>query len=170
VENKVTAGYDPERFWAERYSDIDLTKSGHADLPVEYNEWLYRRKKEILLAQLAKAGFRPAGSSVLDIAVGTGVYVEMWRELGAAKVSGVDISQNAVDSLAQRFPQWSFYKWNLASPGLSEHAGNDYPLVTALDMLYHIVDDHDFPVALNNLPRRAAPAAISPFTIFSCGT
>ena len=26
--------YDAEQFWADRYRDIDLTKSGHIDLPV----------------------------------------------------------------------------------------------------------------------------------------
>ena len=40
------AKYDPEKYWAERYKEIDLTKSGHVDLPEVYNRWLYRRKKE----------------------------------------------------------------------------------------------------------------------------
>ena len=44
--------YDAEEFWAARYADIDLTKSGHIDLPVAYNRWLYRRKKERLLQGL----------------------------------------------------------------------------------------------------------------------
>ncbi|MDB5049854.1 MAG: class SAM-dependent methyltransferase [Fibrobacteres bacterium] len=149
--------YDAEKYWAERYQEIDLTKSGHIDLPVVYNQWLYRRKKERLLQGLYKAGFDPKGASILEIAAGTGVYVEMWKSLGVGSLSGIDISQNATDALAKRFPEYSFHKRDLTEPGLAALTGKGHDLVTAVDMLYHVVDDKDFPTALSNLADSCRP-------------
>lgn len=149
--------YDPEKYWAERYKEIDITKSGHVDLPEIYNRWLYRRKKERLLDGLRRAGFNPKGASVLEIATGTGVYVEMWKQLGIAKLSGIDISENAVNALKVKYPEFSFSKRDLSEPGLTDLTGKGYDLVTAVDMLYHIVHDKDFPVALGNLADACKP-------------
>jgi 2-polyprenyl-3-methyl-5-hydroxy-6-metoxy-1,4-benzoquinol methylase len=152
-----TKHYDPEKYWADRYKEIDITKSGHVDLPEVYNAWLYRRKKERLLDGLRKAGFNPKGASVLEIATGTGIYVEMWKALGVSKLSGIDISENATNALKKRFPEYSFHKRDLSQPGLTETTGTGYDLVTAVDMLYHIVKDSDFPVALQNLAESCKP-------------
>jgi 2-polyprenyl-3-methyl-5-hydroxy-6-metoxy-1,4-benzoquinol methylase len=149
--------YDPEKYWAERYKEIDITKSGHVDLPESYNWWLYRRKKERLLQGLLKAGFNPKGASVLEIATGTGVYVEMWKSLGISRLSGIDISENAVNAMKKKFPEYAFTKRDLSEPGLTSIAGRDFDLVTAVDMLYHIVHDKDFPVALQNLADACKP-------------
>lgn len=149
--------YDPEKYWADRYKEIDITKSGHVDLPEIYNAWLYRRKKERLVQGLRKAGFDPKGASVLEIATGTGVYVEMWKKLGIARLAGIDISQNATDALTRRFPEYSFIKRDLSEPGLATVTGTGFDLVTAVDMLYHIVNDKDFPVALGNLAEACRP-------------
>src|SRR6188474_2936008 len=108
--------YDREKFWADRYRNIDITKSGHVDLPVAYNRWLYRRKKERLLKGLRKAGFDERGSSVLEIATGTGVYVEMWKQLNVKKLVGIDISQAATDALRARFSEYEFHKRDLSTP------------------------------------------------------
>jgi hypothetical protein len=51
-------------------------------------------------------------------------------------------------------------------PDLAGLVGTDHTLVTAVDMLYHIVDDRDFPVALGNLAatcRRGGYLAIHDF-------
>ena len=64
--------YVPESFWEERYSRIDLSRSGHRDLPETYNRWLYRRKQAVLRRGLARIGFAPRGKRVLEIGAGTG--------------------------------------------------------------------------------------------------
>lgn len=159
-DSTTKKNYDAEQFWAERYRNIDITKSGHIDLPVAYNGWLYRRKKERLLQGLKRAGFNAKGSSVLEIATGTGIYVEMWKKLGVQRLAGIDISQAATDLLQTRFPEYSFHQRDLSEPGLCSLVGKDFDLVTAVDMLYHIVDDRSFPVALNNLAEAAKPGAL----------
>jgi SAM-dependent methyltransferase len=152
--------YDPVAYWDARYSTIDLTRSGHIDLPARYNEWLYRRKKERLMQGLAAAGFQPRGASVLDIAAGTGVYVDMWRAAGVQRLVGIDISSAATQALKQRFPGWAFHVRDLAQPRLADATGRGFDLVTAIDMLYHVVGDADFPVALANIADVVAPGGL----------
>lgn len=152
--------YNPEEFWRNRYREIDITKSGHIDLPATYNEWLYRRKKDCLLKALNKAAFDPTKSSVLEIATGTGVYVSLWSHLGIERMSGIDISQAATDAVKQRFPSYSFTKYDVSEPGLAETVGKDYDLVTAIDVLYHVVDDDKFNAALKNLAQTTRPGGL----------
>ncbi|MBW8886689.1 MAG: class I SAM-dependent methyltransferase [Fibrobacteres bacterium] len=152
--------FDREEYWAERYRVIDLTKSGHIDLPVAYNKWLYRRKVECLMRDLRRAGFHPKGASVLEIATGTGVYVEAWKGAGVARLVGIDISQAATDALRVRFPAYSFHKRDLGEPGLAKLTGTGFDLVTAVDMVYHIVEDERFPVALANMAEAVKPGGL----------
>ena len=49
---------------------------------------MYRRKIERLMQGLASAGFSAQGAAVLDIAAGTGVYVEEWQNLGVGRRRG----------------------------------------------------------------------------------
>jgi len=152
--------FDREAFWAERYRVIDITKSGHIDLPVAYNRWLYRRKVECLFRDLRKAGFDPKGASVLEIATGTGVYVEAWKRAGVSRLFGIDISQAATDALRSRFPEYEFHKRDLGEPGLAGLTGKGFDLVTAVDMVYHIVEDERFPVALANMAETVKPGGL----------
>jgi 2-polyprenyl-3-methyl-5-hydroxy-6-metoxy-1,4-benzoquinol methylase len=152
--------YDPDKYWAERYKTIDITKSGHVDLPVVYNQWLYRRKKERLFAALRTAGFAAEGKAILDVAAGTGVYVEAWKSLKVKSLVGVDISANAVASLQTRFPEYAFHKYDLSVPGMAATTGKGFDLVTAIDMLYHITVDETLPGALANLAEPLKPGGL----------
>lgn len=155
-----TLAYDAEKYWAERYSTIDITRSGHIDLPADYNKWLYQRKTELLFQGLKAAHFKPVGASVLEIATGTGVYVEAWQKRKASRLVGIDISAAAVAELQGRFPKYQFYKRDLAKPGLVDLVGSGFDLVTAIDMLYHIVRDSDFPIALRNIAETVKPGGL----------
>lgn len=152
--------FDREAYWAERYRVIDITKSGHIDLPVAYNRWLYRRKVECLMRDLRRAGFDPKGASVLEIATGTGVYVEAWKRAGVARLVGIDISQAATEALRVRYPGFAFHKRDLGEPGLAGLTGTGFDLVTAVDMVYHIVEDDRFPVALANMAETVKPGGL----------
>jgi len=152
--------YDPEAYWAKRYSQVDVTRSGHIDLPAAYNLWLYRRKTTHLLHCLQRHGFEPRGRSVLEIATGSGVYVEFWKRLGISHLAGIDISEAATAAMRVRFPEFEFHKRDLGEPGLSQLVGTGFDLVTAIDMLYHVVDDQAFAQALANLAYCVAPGGL----------
>jgi SAM-dependent methyltransferase len=153
------ADYVPDAFWAERYSSLDLTRSGHRDLPEAYNRWLYRRKRAVLRRQLAAAGFEPAGKRVLEVGVGTGAYVDFWQRLGARAIAGIDLSRAAIEFLRQRHPQLAFERRDITEPGAAlQPQGHD--LVTSLDVLYHVVDDAKLAVALRHIAATLAPGGL----------
>ncbi len=143
--------YVPERFWEERYSSLDLTRSGHRDLPEAYNRWLYRRKQAVLGRALLNAGFRAAGKRVLEVGAGTGVYVDFWKSLGVRELTGLDISTAATEHLRAKHPGWRFMRRDVTEPGLAQEIGERHDLATALDVLYHVVDDARLAVAMGNI-------------------
>ncbi|HEV7912500.1 MAG TPA: class I SAM-dependent methyltransferase [Albitalea sp.] len=152
--------YVPESFWEERYSSLDLTRSGHRDLPEAYNRWLYRRKQAVLRRALRSIGFAPAGKRVMEIGVGTGAYVDFWKAQGVAAITGLDISGAAIEHLRQRHPGHVFLKRDVTEPGVPVDLGRDFDLVTALDVLYHVVDDQRLNVALRNVHAALRPDGI----------
>jgi len=152
--------YVPESFWEERYSRIDLSRSGHRDLPETYNRWLYRRKQAVLRRGLARIGFAPRGKRVLEIGAGTGAYVDFWKGLGVEHLTGLDISQAAVGHVRERHPEFSFLHRDITRPALRSDCGGDFDLATALDVLYHVVDDAHLQAALANVADVLRPGGV----------
>jgi SAM-dependent methyltransferase len=153
------AEYVPAAFWAERYSRLDLTRSGHRDLPEAYNRWLYRRKRAVLRRQLAAIGVAPAGKRVLEIGVGIGAYVGFWKRLGVRGLTGFDLSGAAIDYLRGQHPDFRFEQRDITDPGVPREA-QGYDLVTSLDVLYHVVDDAKLAVALSHIAEVLAPDGV----------
>jgi SAM-dependent methyltransferase len=153
--------YVAESYWQKRYRNFDMNASGHADLPLKYNHWLYRMKSKKILAAVKRVGVDVASARVLELGCGTGVYVDLWRSRGVKTLTGFDIAQVAADNLAKKFPEYRFYQEDLGDADLiSRHSSATYTLVTAFNVLYHIINDIDFHQALRNINRLAAPGAL----------
>ncbi|GIW56942.1 MAG: hypothetical protein KatS3mg082_3346 [Nitrospiraceae bacterium] len=128
---------------------------GYSALGEGFNREAYRRLRfPALRALLIRQGVRPR--TLLEAGVGTGAYARLWRELGVTEWVGVDISGTAVATLRTRFPKGEFYVLDLARPG-PVLGSRTFDLVTAIDVLYHIVADEDFETALVWLARRVGP-------------
>jgi SAM-dependent methyltransferase len=154
-----TKSYVPEAFWNERYSAFDLTRSGHRDLPHAYNAWLYRRKRAVLRRALARAGVPMRGARVLEVGVGTGAYLDLWRRLGAGDVTGIDISGAAIDFLRRSQRAGTFLQADVTEPSLPLDEGA-FDLVAALDVLYHVVDDTRLATAMRHIARALKPGGV----------
>jgi SAM-dependent methyltransferase len=153
------ADYVPAAFWAERYSRLDLTRSGHRDLPEAYNRWLYRRKRAVLRRQLAAVGFAPAGKRVFEVGVGIGAYVDFWQRLGVRGLTGFDLSAAAIDYLRTKHPQFRFEQRDITDPAVPGDPSG-YEIVTSLDVLYHVVDDAKLAVALSHIADALTPDGV----------
>lgn len=152
--------YEPERFWEERYASLDIRRSGHRDLPEAYNRWLYRRKQAVLRRSLRHIGFEPQGKRLLEIGAGVGAYLDFWQRCGVRDITGLDLSAAAVGFLAERYPQFRFLRRDVTVPGLQADCGAGYDFVTALDVLYHVVDDPLLESALRNVSEVLRPGGI----------
>lgn len=88
----------------------------------------------------------------------------MWQDLGVEDWTGLDISTSVVEENRKRFPSARFHCLDLT--GVHNDAWDaagepgTFDLVTAIDVLYHIVDDGAFAAAVANLTRFVAPGGL----------
>jgi SAM-dependent methyltransferase len=93
-----------------------------------------------------------SGQSVLDVACGTGEWLDFFWSRGAS-IAGIDLSHKAVDECVRRFPEGEFYCGPAES--LPFDTGR-FDLVTCMGSLEHFLDK---PRALNEMKRVAKPDA-----------
>lgn len=152
--------FDAAAYWDKRYATVDVTKSGHIDLPAAYNVWLYRRKQAQLGRALAACGVSLRGARLLEVAAGSGAWMDFWASQGVADYLGIDLSQNAIDELVKRFPSQRFLQRDLNDAGLSAAVGENFDCIAAIDVLYHVLDDARFADVLRELARSLKPGGL----------
>jgi SAM-dependent methyltransferase len=151
------APYDPGSYWAGMHSSHpgQLAAVGYAPLGEGFNRAAYVLRRKAVLRLLARNP-APPEPSILEAAVGTGAYAPLWRSLRAAHWVGLDIAGEAVEHCRRNYPGGEFLRQDLAAsvwPDPSPASGQ-FDLVTAIDVLYHLVDDAAFEAALANLAAR----------------
>jgi len=141
----------PRHYWENRlHDDYSLRGVGCSRFGSQYNKWLYWVRQHVLARQLAPYRRDIRAANVLDVGCGTGFYVDFWRRIGARSTSGCDLTETAVSRLQSRFPGQRFFQCDIGAclpAGLS----GQFEIVSAFDLLYHIVDDARYEAALRNL-------------------
>lgn len=93
---------------------------------------------------------------MLDVGSGTGFYLKEWTKLGVRQLNGSDITETATLHLARLYPNATIVQ---ADVGDEEFRPPDYPVdvVSAFDVLFHIVDDARYARALRNIAGALSP-------------
>ena len=131
-----------------------MEQTGYPELGKGFNRATYKLRLNALERLLRRRVALPL-VSVLEGAVGVGAYAEIWGRLGAREWVGLDISSHAIQNLQRRFPKSEFHVADLTLPAVDVVLGDrSFGLVTAIDVLYHLVDEGPFARALRNLARR----------------
>jgi SAM-dependent methyltransferase len=139
------------RFWEQRLSDDYTLKGvGFRRLGLKYNRWMYAVRRHVFLDTVSSAGIDVPSAQVLDVGSGTGFYVDLWVELGAKRITGVDITETAVARLQERHPDLMFRRADVGEE-ISPLEPTTYDVVSAMDVLFHIVDDRRFANAIRNI-------------------
>jgi SAM-dependent methyltransferase len=112
--------------------------------------WRYRVRRKVFRRLVRRMGLEPANLAVLDVGSGTGFYVEQWQALGVKSLAGLDISDWAVEQLRQAYPNEKFYRADISALP-SPLPVEAFDVITAMDVLVHVVDDAAYLRALNNL-------------------
>jgi len=148
--------YEPQAYWTKRLvSHPDLSGTGHRRFSVDYNDAMYQIATENLQAALGAAQVDLKGAQVLDIGPGLGYFVGRYVEWGARHITGVDITQVSVQSLQRQFPAHDFYQADIGDETFQVNAQFDY--VSAISVVYHIVDELHFQRALANMCQSVRP-------------
>jgi SAM-dependent methyltransferase len=151
------AAFDPEQYWEGKHvRNRGFAAVGFTGLGVGFNTWMYRVRRVVLRRALRRAGISVKGATVLDVGAGTGFYVREWLELGASHVTGIDLSEAAVDALRTEFLRADFARDDIAELSAKTRSRR-YDLVSAFDVLFHIVDDERFILAVENVAEVTRP-------------
>jgi len=150
--------FDNRQYWESRLREhYSLAGVGYLRLGRRYNEWMYRVRGTVfdrVVASLNPGGW--AGRSVLDVGSGTGFYVERWLRLGA-RVTGLDLTEVAVGELQRAFPAASFLQGDIGAAQAIPLAPATFDAVSAMDVLFHIVDDAAYARAFTNIATLLKP-------------
>ncbi len=150
--------FDPASYWESRLrAHWSLAGVGYLRLGRRYNEWMYRVRGEVF--DRVAGGLAPSwrGRAVLDVGAGTGFYVDRWRRLGA-RVTGLDLTAVAVAELARAFPDTRFVQGDIGGPPEAiPLPRGEFAAASAMDVLFHIVDDAAYAQAFGNLAALLAP-------------
>lgn len=148
--------YDPAAFWEARLRRrFDLTAAGFRGIGKTFNEALYRQREVVLRRAVRRFRLPVEGAAVVELGPGTGFYVERWRAWNVGSLVGLDITTVVPERLSAIFPEFRFAHTDISEPWPVADASAD--LVTAFDVIFHIVDDRRFEAALLEAGRVLRP-------------
>ncbi|HUN54664.1 MAG TPA: class I SAM-dependent methyltransferase [Smithella sp.] len=116
----------------------------------QFNRWRYRVRARVFRRLVRLMGLQPESLSVLDIGCGTGFYLEQWRALGVKHLAGLDISDWAIEQLANVYPDIALYRSDISAAESILPQGA-FDVVCAMDVLTQVVDDDAYMNALKNI-------------------
>jgi 2-polyprenyl-3-methyl-5-hydroxy-6-metoxy-1,4-benzoquinol methylase/Tfp pilus assembly protein PilF len=148
--------FDTKGYWESRLSrNYNLAGVGFLDLGEAYNRFMYRLRKWRLAARLSELQIEPSGKRILDIGSGTGFFLEFWKAYNPASLEGLDITDTSVARLRERFSDLPIHHADISCPGIT--LPGPYDVISAFDVLIHVVDDEAFARALENIAGLLAP-------------
>ena len=154
---------DPTAYWTARHQAHDgLRGVGNIGCSQAYNRWLYRAKLHVFRREAMRSVATPRLASVLDIGSGTGSIVEQWARLGCRRIVGSDFAGPALAQLRRRFPEFQMEELDIAKSQVS--LLGEFDVVSAIDVLYHLMDETSFNQALQNIYRALRPGGVFIFS------
>jgi SAM-dependent methyltransferase len=120
---------------------------------------MYRGKRRVLANLIRRSGVTLEGETVLNFGCGNGYFESVWETEGASRADGIDISPEAIDRLSAAFPHRRYLSADLGSEQVDLTMFGSPALITAIDVLYHIVDDERLEQSLHQLTARLLPGA-----------
>ncbi len=158
----MSEGFTTQDYWEQRLrGHFSLEGVGYLRLGQRFNEWMYRIRGEVFDRVVGELHAGTAGQRVLDVGPGTGFYVDRWLARGA-RVTGVDLAPVVVSTLGARFQSARFLQADIGLPLAAPLAAElgQYDVVSAFDVLFHIVDDALYARALANIASLLTPGGL----------
>ena len=144
------------QLWEERLGkNFNLRGSGHRRFSERYNAALYRSKERAIEEALRRADILLRGQDLLDAGCGTGFFEEYARRRNVRSLHGIDITRVSVETLRQRYADFTFTQTSLAD--YAPQPGVSFDGIAAIDVLYCLVANAEFESAFANLAHHVRP-------------
>jgi len=150
---------NPAIYWETRLAArFDLVGAGCAALGPRYNARMYQVRFRALERALAAVNYSFKGKRVLEVGCGTGSYADYCARQRVTDYVGLDITLVSVTTLRHQYPQFTFFQADVTKEPIVLETVFDIVLVA--DVLFHIVDEGDFRVAMRNICRWVGPGGV----------
>lgn len=143
-------GFDYKEYWMERHKQkiCPLRKSGIKALSEETNRYFYSLVKDQYGRLLKECKISLENKSVLDAGAGTGEYISFFLAK-KARVTAIDISENAINHVKMEFPEVKVVVMSLED--LDRYfSAHQFDIIHCFDVLYHVTDDVVWEKAIRN--------------------
>jgi SAM-dependent methyltransferase len=162
--NSTSTGFEPAAYWEERLrKHPGITGVGYTSLGKYFNQWQYRVRKHVFRRLIRSLHADWQNAAVLDVGSGTGFYVDLWKDLGVKSLTGSDLTQTAISRLKREFPDVGFVHLDIGDSQVQLRSDR-FDAVSALDILFHIVDDSRYRQALANIGSVLRPRGVFIFS------
>ena len=161
IKTRTDGSLDLAAFWEQRLTaNPSLLGVGHNGFGLAYNHWLYKMRRAVFLRHVRSLSIDFPNAQVLDVGSGIGFWLNVWRGLGVRSLTGSDITAIATQKIQRDFPGVRAVQLDITSPSALEILGTQYDVISAIDMLYHIVSDGLYASAISNLAGALKPGVI----------
>lgn len=160
---------DTGRYWDDRLrKNWGVQGTGFIGLSKAWNNWLTKIKRKVFFRALThlRGDLDLHKARVLDIGPGTGVFVDLWKEVGVYSLIGVDISSFAVEQLSKKYSDCKFIVADISDFSTVDQLAPDGPfnIISAFEILFHIIDDERYERAFQSVKHLLKPGG---YFIFS---
>ena len=156
--------FDARNYWETRLREHPgLCGVGNTCLGKSYIQWLYKVRRAVFLRLLSSLRIELRAARVFDVGSGTGFYLELWKEIGVSGVTGCDLAEIAVGRLRSALPWARILRLDIGAPLPAPELGC-YDIVSAFDVLFHIVEQERYEQAIRNASDLLRPGG---FFLFS---
>jgi len=119
---------------------------------------MYRVRKRVFRRVLDDLPLNMSTQDVLDIGAGTGFYIDLWRSAGAKSVTAFDLTSASTEHIRRTFPGVEAVELDIGRPLPPKYGTrSQFDLISAFDVLFHIVDDTAFARAIENIASLLRP-------------
>ena len=155
--------YDSQSYWDRWYAQASEFSDGITIDDTSYNPLFVRyhyNSTENSILQHFSRNPPPAQPAVLDIGSGAGHWIEFYRDVFRARqVTGLDTSRSCVAALQEQWADTNnvfVRQADISQPGLGLEEG-PFDLISAIGVMFHIVNDQDWERALQTMARHLHP-------------
>lgn len=158
----MNKNFNAASYWQERHQKTDLSTVGYIGLGLPFNYWMYRVREKVFNRVVLSEKIDLKKVKVLDIGSGSGFYIRNWQNLGVKNITASDFSTNALKQIKKTFRNVITLELDITAP-LPKNLVK-FDIISAFDILYHIVDDKKYNQAIKNIHKLLKPGGIFIFS------
>jgi SAM-dependent methyltransferase len=158
MEEKTSS---PRSYWERRFHMATGAEAvGIPSLDDTYNRWMHRARVRCFRDAASRLPVEWGTAEVLDLGSGIGTILGAWRALGVRRIVAADFAETSLNHLRTEFPRIEALQFDLGGQ-VPFPVRDQFDAISAIDVMYHIVDDASYFRALETISSLVRPGGFS---------